>query len=1043
MRTPTRLGIVGLALLGLLLPGAPYAPAAHAADPTLVASYDFEDGTTQGWFGRGTAAVAATTDSAHGGTHSLRTTGRTATWNGPSVELAGKLLTGATYAISVQARMVPGTPAGTLQLTMQRQPSAAGSSTAFDFITNGAVTDAAWVELRGSYTVPTDSSQLQPYVETSDATAAYDIDDVTVVMTAPPPNGPPDEADITSDFEDGTAQGWTPRIGSESVTVTTADAHSGTHSLLTTNRTAAFFGTAQNMLGKVTKGKQYNFSVWVKLAPGQPASDLRLSIERHTNGTASFETVGGAGGVTDAAWVKIAGTFTLGVDVDFLTVYVETASGTASFYIDDFARTFVRPKPIQTDIPSLKDVFANDFKFGGAVVPQDTLGVHGELLAKHYSSVTPGNAMKWDATEPSEGNFQFSDGDTIATFAAQHNIALRGHTLVWHSQVPAWVFQHTDGTPLTANPADKALLLQRITNHIRGVAGHFGDQIYAWDVVNEAVDDSSPDGLRQSPFFTIAGLDFIRTAFRVAREVAPHAKLYLNDFNTEYPAKRDAVFNLVRQLKSEGVPIDGIGSQLHMNIERQSIGEIEQTFDKFATLGVDQQVTELDISAYNDFVQSFTSIPADTLALQGYRYRDLFDMFRRHKNQLNSVTVWGLGDDETWLRGFPFPRLDDPLLFDDQLQAKPAYWGLVDPTRLPQVERKLTVPFGHIRVDGDRDEEWNLLPGNDLNAKTGVGANFQLRWDEHTLFVTVDVRDRTRNFGDVVDIFVDQNNGKTSTFQSDDARYRVTRLGFHTNGFRADSEPTRTGYRVEAAIPLRPSGALNRTIGFDLRVHDAANPTVPLSWNDNQNAQDADTSRWGTLTLVPEVGTVEATRGTPVIDGTVDRVWNHARTITTNVQVIGTGGATATAKLLWDSGHLYVLAMVTDPVLDESSANTFEQDSVELFVDPGNFKNTGFRDQDGQYRISFSNKQTISGNFNAFAIANNLHSATRVVPGGYLVEASIDLPTIHPAPGTLIGFDLQVNDATAGARTAARTWRDPTGLSFINTSRWGVAKLVW
>jgi endo-1,4-beta-xylanase len=1041
MRTSTRLGIVGLALLGLLLPGAPHAPAALAADPTLVASYDFEDGTTQGWFGRGSAAVAATTDSSHGGTHSLRITGRTASWNGPSVELASKLLTGATYVFSVQARLAAGTPASTLQLTMQRQPTA-GGSTAFDFITNGSVTDAAWVELRGSYTVPTESSQLQPYIETSNETAAFDIDDVTVTMTAPPPGGPPDEADITSDFEDGTAQSWTPRIGSENVTVTTADAHSGTHSLLTTNRTAAFYGTARNLLGRVTKGKQYNFSVWVKLAPGQPVSDLRLSVERHTNGTASFQTVGSAAAVTDAAWVKIAGVFTLGVDVDFLTTYVETASGTASFYIDDFSRTFVRPKPIQTDIPSLKDVFANDFKIGGAIAPQDTLGVHAELAAKHLSSVTPGNAMKWDATEPTEGNFQFGDGDTIATFAAQNNIALRGHTLVWHSQVPAWVFQHPDGTDLTSSPADKALLLQRIENHIRGVAGHFGSQIYAWDVVNEAVDDSEPDGLRHSRFWEIAGVDFIRTAFRVAREVAPNAKLYINDFNTEYPGKRDAMFNLVRQLKSEGVPIDGIGSQLHMNIERQRLTEIDKTFDKFASLGVEQQVTELDISAYNDFVQSLTSIPADTLALQGYRYRDLFDLFRRHKSQLNSVTVWGLGDDETWLRNFPFPRLDDPLLFDDQLQAKPAYWGLVDPTRLPQVERNLTVPNGHIHVDGQFDDEWNLLPGNDISSSTGVAANFQLRWDEHTLFVAADVTDRTRNFADVVDIFVDQNNGKTPAYQADDARYRVTRLGFHARNFRADTRQTPTGYRVEAAIPLNPAGAVDRTIGFDIRVHDASHPTVPLSWNDNASGQDTDTSRWGTLTLTPEVGTVEAERGTPVIDGTVDKVWKHARTIATNVPVIGTGGATATAKLLWDSGHLYVLATVTDPVLDESSPNAFEQDSVELFVDPGNFKNTGFRDQDGQYRISFSNHQTISGNFSAFAIANNLHSATKLVPGGYVVEASVDLPSIHPAPGTLIGFDLQVNDATAGARTAAHTWRDPTGLSFLNTSRWGVVELV-
>jgi endo-1,4-beta-xylanase len=1038
MRTPTRLGIVALALL---LPAAtPLGPTAHADDPVVVASYDFEDGTTQGWFGRGSATVAATTEVAHAGTHALRTTGRTASWNGPSVELAGKLLTGATYTISAQVRLVAGTAPGTLQLTMQRQP-AAGGSTAFDFVTNGAVTDAAWVELRGSYTPPTESSQLQLYVETSDAAAAYDVDDVVVTQTAPPPGGPPDEADITADFEDGTAQSWTPRIGSETLTVTTADAHGGTHSLLTENRAAAFYGPARNLLGRVTKGKKYNFSVWVKLAPGQPVSDMRLSVERRTAGVQSFQTVASAAGVTPNAWVRLAGSYTLGVDVEFFTAYVETASGTASFYLDDFSRIFVRPKPIQTDIPSLKDVFANDFKLGGAVSPPDTLGVHAELTAKHFNSITPGNAMKWDATEPTEGVFRFGDADTIANFAAAQHIGLRGHTLVWHSQVPAWVFQHPDGTDLTSSPEDKALLLRRVENHIRGVAGRYAGHIYAWDVANEVIDESQPDGLRRSRFFEIAGLDYLRTAFRVAREVDPAAKLYINDFNTEYPSKREALFNLVRQLRSEGVPIDGIGSQLHMNIERQRLSEIEATFDKFATLGVEQQVTELDISAYNDFVQSLPAISEETLALQGYRYRDLFDMFRRHRGQVNSVTVWGIGDDGTWLKNFPFPRLDLPLLFDEELQAKPAYWGLVDPTRLPFVGRRLTVPNGRIDVDTQRDAEWDLLPGTDVNSPTALAANFQARWDGRWLYVTADVTDPTRNFNDAVEIFVDQNNSKTPAYEPDDAKYRVLRSGLHGANFRAEAEQTARGYRVEAAIFLRDAGALDRSIGFDIRVHDARDGTT-ASWNDNVNGQDADTSRWGTLTQAKAVGVVEARRGTPVLDGVAEALWNRAPTIATDVPVIGTSGARATAKVLWDSGHLYVLATVTDPVLDESSANTFEQDSVEMFVGPGNFKSTGYRDQDGQYRVSFSNRQTISGNFSGFAIADNLRSATRLIPGGYVVEASIELDTVHPEPGTLVGFDLQVNDATAGARTSARTWNDPTGLSFRDTSRWGVAKLV-
>ncbi|HEV2779989.1 MAG TPA: endo-1,4-beta-xylanase [Actinophytocola sp.] len=1039
MRTPTRVWIACTALLGLVLPAVPAAPSALADDPVVVAGYDFEDGSTQGWFGRGSAVVAATADAANTGGFGLRTTGRTASWNGPSVELAPVLLTGATYAITVHTRLIAGTAAATLQLTVQRQP--VGGSTAFDFVANGAVTDAGWTQLRGSYTVPTESSQLQLYVETADATAAYDVDDVMVTMTAPPPGGPPDEAPIVSDFEDGTAQGFVPRIGPEVLTVTTADAHTGTHSLLTTGRSDFFYGPARNLLGRVTKGKKYEFSVWVKLAPGEPVSDLRLSIERRSGASQSFENVAGVAGVTPDAWVRIAGSYVLGSDVDFLAAYVETASGTASFYIDDFERTFVRPRPIERDIPSLKDVFADDFKIGTAMLPSDTFGVHAELVDKHFSSMTAGNAMKWDATEPVEGQFTFTDGDVLADFAAAHGIALRGHTLVWHSQIPAWVFQR-DGVDLTDSPEDKALLLRRIENHIRAVAGHYADQIYAWDVVNEVVDEVEPDGLRRNRFYEIAGLDYIRTAFRVAREVAPRAKLYLNDFNSEYPAKRAKIFNLVRQLRAEGVPVDGIGHQLHINIERQRIGEIEKSITEFAKLGVEQQVTELDMSAYTNFVESLPAIPADNIAIQGYRYRDVFDLFRRHRDKINSVTVWGVADDNTWLKNFPFPRLDLPLLFDEQLQSKPAYWGLVDPARLPQITRRLTVPAGRPQLDGQRELEWNLLPGTDIHSRSGVGANFQVRWDAQNLYVEAEVIDPTRDHGDLVDLFVDQNNGKTPAYEPDDARYRVLRNGGHGPGFRAATRPTALGYRLEAAIPLRPSGTLDRSVGFDIRVRDASNPTAPVSWNDNSHGQETDTSRWATLTLVKPIGQVDVPRGTPVVDGGADPVWTKARTVATDVQVIGTGGARATAKLLWDAGHLYVLATVTDPTLDESSPNTFEQDSVEIFLSPENHKDTGYRDEDGQYRISFTNRATITGNFGGFRISDNLTSATRVVPGGYVVEAAIELDSIQAGLGSLLGFDLQVNDATAGARTAARTWHDPTGRSFVDTSRWGVAKLT-
>jgi len=766
----------------------------------------------------------------------------------------------------------------------------------------------------------------------------------------------------------------------------------------------------------MTKGNRYTLTAWVRLAPGAAPAEIRMSLERRLNGTPTYETLVGNTTVTADAWVQLTNTYTLAVDVDFLSVYLETSSGLASFYLDDFSMVYMRPVPIQTDIPSLKDVLP-DFTIGTAIDRTETVGVHSELLLKHFGSVTPGNALKWDSTEPTEGSFRWDESDALVNFAADHGIKVRGHTLVWHNQTPAWVFNRPDGTPLTNSAEDKALLLSRLENHIRAEVGRYADKVYAWDVANEVIDEFQPDGLRHSRWYQIAGLDYLRTAFRVAHEVDPDAELFINDYNTELARKGQFLYDLVRQLRAEGVPIDGVGHQVHIAIARPPISYIEKTIEKFAALGVDQQITELDMSVYTNFTDSYTSVPAELLVQQGYRYRELFDVFRRQKAHLSAITIWGQSDDNTWLRTFPFPRLDLPLLFDEQLQAKPAYWGVVDPSRLPPLTRRLNVPAGTVTVDGKAELQWQLLPLVELHAASGGTASFHARWDPGHLSLLVDVGDLTDAKGDRIEVTVDG------------TVYSIPRRGAVPAGVVAHAAKTPTGYLMEAVIPLSGTPAAGREVAFNLVVRDTARPQDDLSW------------RTGLLTLLPAVSTVDVPQGTPVVDGQTDAVWAKARTITTGVHITGSTGATASVRLLWDDHHVYVLATVSDPVLDESSANAYEQDSVEIFVDPNNGKTVGYDDDDGQYRVSFTNRQTIGGNFDAFAIQGNLASATRLVDGGYVVEAAVEVDTVAFAPGSLIGFDVQVNDASAGRRTSAIGWFDPTGLSYLNTSRWGVLRL--
>ena len=337
-----------------------------------------------------------------------------------------------------------------------------------------------------------------------------------VVATAPLASAADPVVVITNTFEDNTTQGWGPRA-SESVGVSDTVAHGGSRSLVATGRTASWQGPTRDVLSTMQKGTRYTISVWTRMAANEATTPLRLSVERRWQGTPSYDQVIGNTNVGNGAWTQLTGAYTLASDADFLTVYVESASGTAPFHLDDFTMSYVPAEPIQTDIPSLKAVLAGDFPIGAAIGMPQILGERARLLTKHFSQVTPGNALKWDATEPAEGQFRYADADAMVEFAATNNMRVRGHTFVWHQQTPAWVFNDANGQPMTATSANKTLLLTRLENHIRAVGARYADDVYAWDVVNEVIDENQADGLRRSTWYTITGLDYIRTAFRAAR----------------------------------------------------------------------------------------------------------------------------------------------------------------------------------------------------------------------------------------------------------------------------------------------------------------------------------------------------------------------------------------------------------------------------------------------------------------------------------------------------------------------------------------------
>jgi len=262
---------------------------------------------------------------------------------------------------------------------------------------------------------------------------------------------------------------------------------------------------------------------------------------------------------------------------------------------------------------------------------------------------------------------------------------VRGHTLVWHNQTPAWVFNDASGNPMTPTPANQALLVQRMQNHIQAVMTHFGNDVTTWDVVNEAVDPSQPDGYRRSPWFNIIGPSYIETAFIAARAANPTAKLYINDFDSTNPVKRDFLLGIVRDLKSRGVPIDGIGHQMHDNIEYPSPQSVIDAVNLFNAAGVDNSITEMDVSIYSGSFPtpftSYTDIPASRHTQVGYSYLGFVNALKSLQGKIASVTIWGTSDDKTWLNSST--KIDAPLLFDPSLKKKLAYWAFVDPLQLP------------------------------------------------------------------------------------------------------------------------------------------------------------------------------------------------------------------------------------------------------------------------------------------------------------------------------------------------------------------------
>jgi endo-1,4-beta-xylanase len=369
----------------------------------------------------------------------------------------------------------------------------------------------------------------------------------------------------------------------------------------------------------------------------------------------------------------------------FLVLFLGLAASVAT------ADSIASQGPTKGEPASLKDAYKNDFYIGtclGGKLPDSYSTDEIDMIVKQYNAVTPENCMQPEPIHQSEATWNWDEADALVQFAHDHHMVIYGHTLVWHNQTPQWFFKDGD------KPASRELLLARLKTHIQTEVGRYKGKIRAWDVVNEAIPDNGSANLRRSNWDKIIGDDFIEYAFRYAHEADPDAGLQYNDYNIETGDKFQKALRLLKKLKSENIPITSVGIQGHWLLDQVPFKEIENAIVEFSALGLKVNITELDIDvlprrvAGGDLNEINRPGPttrngplsgpalADALNRQGEQYGKLFEILHRHHDMIDRVTFWGADDEHSWLNGRRGKNY--PLVFDRQLQPKPAFDAIID-----------------------------------------------------------------------------------------------------------------------------------------------------------------------------------------------------------------------------------------------------------------------------------------------------------------------------------------------------------------------------
>ena len=372
-----------------------------------------------------------------------------------------------------------------------------------------------------------------------------------------------------------------------------------------------------------------------------------------------------------------------------------------------------------TKLKALKDAYTGKFLIGTA---SDLRGFSDAELANikmHYNAITPENSMKPQSLHPSMDKYNFGIADSLVDWSMKNGLKVWGHTLLWHAQTAPWFFQANADLEEAPRPrpafqpnqpraprdpnaprpsmsemwlrsvsgplACRDVALERLKNHIMTVAGRYKGRVIGWDVANESIEDGgdgTTENLRNFSWYKVVGPDVLTLAFKWAREADPDAELYYNDYNIEQGAvenkgKHASSMLLLKRLIAEGAPITGVGIQGHWHLDT-NLEDVEKAIENYASLGLRVAITELDVTATGNNSGAFDvstgrrDIPAENYIKQAEVYEKLFEIFMRHSDVIDRVTLWGVSDTRSWRRG------QDALLFDGELQPKPAFHAVIE-----------------------------------------------------------------------------------------------------------------------------------------------------------------------------------------------------------------------------------------------------------------------------------------------------------------------------------------------------------------------------